>query len=217
MKEESLRIPRETLYEQVWTVPMSRLAQTYGLSDVGLAKLCKKHEIPRPPRGYWVKRQHGKSVRRPALPASSASEVLIERREKPGVAPTGSAPPEVVVGKRRKPHPVVQATALALDQGRKDHQGLIQYPSNGLLNVRVTAATSTRALRVLAALVCAVEERGHRLQARSHGDAPIGFLVEAEAEAVDFSLRERVSQTPHELTDAEVAADRKFKGPFWVR
>ena len=47
MSNEQIHITRETLCEQVWTVPMSRLAQTYGLSDVGLAKLCKKHDIPR--------------------------------------------------------------------------------------------------------------------------------------------------------------------------
>ncbi len=40
----------------------------YGLSDVGLAKVCKRHDIPRPPVGYWAKVEHGKKVRRPKLP-----------------------------------------------------------------------------------------------------------------------------------------------------
>lgn len=40
---------------------MRKLAKTYGLSDVGLAKVCTKHDIPRPPRGYWAQKQLGYS------------------------------------------------------------------------------------------------------------------------------------------------------------
>jgi hypothetical protein len=43
----------------VWKTPITRLAKEYGLSDVGLAKICKKHDIPRPPRGYWAKKEGG--------------------------------------------------------------------------------------------------------------------------------------------------------------
>ena len=39
MDRESKKISRTELYEQVWTVPMARLAKDYGLSDVGLAKI----------------------------------------------------------------------------------------------------------------------------------------------------------------------------------
>jgi len=51
----SSTLSREELYEQVWSVPMVRLAKEYGLSDVGLAKIGKKHNIPRPPVCYWAK------------------------------------------------------------------------------------------------------------------------------------------------------------------
>jgi len=37
------RITREELYTQVWNTPMRTLAANYGLSDVGLGKICKKH------------------------------------------------------------------------------------------------------------------------------------------------------------------------------
>jgi hypothetical protein len=35
---------------------------------VGLAKACKRHGIPRPPRGYWAKLEAGKRVDKPKLP-----------------------------------------------------------------------------------------------------------------------------------------------------
>lgn len=63
------RYNRDKLYEEAWTTPMQRLAHQYGLSDVGLAKVCRKLRIPVPGRGYWAKKQAGRSVgKRPPLP-----------------------------------------------------------------------------------------------------------------------------------------------------
>lgn len=46
-------VQREELDAQVWSEPMVRLAERYGVSDVAPAKVCRKLEIPVPPRGYW--------------------------------------------------------------------------------------------------------------------------------------------------------------------
>src|SRR5688572_16860784 len=62
---------REELYEQVWATPMSRLAGKYGISNVGLAKICRKYDIPCPPRGYWAKLRNGQSPRKTRLPNSN--------------------------------------------------------------------------------------------------------------------------------------------------
>lgn len=60
---------RQELYDLVWSEPMKNLASRFELSDVGLAKTCKKMKVPRPPRGYWAKLEAGKKVHRPELPA----------------------------------------------------------------------------------------------------------------------------------------------------
>ena len=57
-----IRLTREELYEQVWKTPMRLLARSYGISDVGLAKVCKRYKIPRPSLGYWAKEQVGKAL-----------------------------------------------------------------------------------------------------------------------------------------------------------
>jgi hypothetical protein len=63
------RYSREDLYERVWTVPISKLAKQYGVSDVALAKSCRKLSIPLPGRGYWAKRNANRPVcPRPPLP-----------------------------------------------------------------------------------------------------------------------------------------------------
>jgi hypothetical protein len=43
---------RDELYKKVWATPMTQLAGQYGLSDRWLAKICKKLNVPVPPRGY---------------------------------------------------------------------------------------------------------------------------------------------------------------------
>ena len=54
-------LTREELYRRVWSTPLRRLAPHFGLSDVGLRKLCDRHHIPTPPRGYWAKQGFGKA------------------------------------------------------------------------------------------------------------------------------------------------------------
>lgn len=41
-------IRRNELYQQVWTTPITRLAERYGISDVGLKKICKRMDVTIP-------------------------------------------------------------------------------------------------------------------------------------------------------------------------
>ena len=59
---------RSELYEKVWSAPMTRLAKELGVSDVGLAKACRRHDVPAPPRGYWAKLAAGHTPPRTLLP-----------------------------------------------------------------------------------------------------------------------------------------------------
>ena len=44
------------------------VAKRYGISDVALAKICRKLDIPRPPLGYWMRKEHGCEVEQAPLP-----------------------------------------------------------------------------------------------------------------------------------------------------
>ena len=46
---------REKLYEEVWKEPVIVVAKRYGVSEVALAKACRKLAVPLPPRGYWAR------------------------------------------------------------------------------------------------------------------------------------------------------------------
>jgi hypothetical protein len=66
------RYNREEIYKEIWSEPIQHVAKRYNLSDVGLAKVCRKLNIPRPGRGYWAIKAAGKTTpKRPPLPALS--------------------------------------------------------------------------------------------------------------------------------------------------
>ena len=61
-------IARQALYDAVWAQPVTRLSKHFGVSDVGLAKACRKLSVPIPPRGYRARKAAGKPVIQAALP-----------------------------------------------------------------------------------------------------------------------------------------------------
>jgi hypothetical protein len=66
---------RAEFYDLVWSTPTTKLAKSFGFSDVGLAKICKKHRIPKPPLGYWSMLQHGKKIKQTPLPKITDTEL----------------------------------------------------------------------------------------------------------------------------------------------
>lgn len=62
---DAIHLTREELFEKVWSQPTRKLAEEYGISDVGLAKICKRLNILRRPQGFWARKYPPKP---PALP-----------------------------------------------------------------------------------------------------------------------------------------------------
>ena len=48
-------VTREELYEAVWAESVHSLAAKLGISDVGLAKIAKRLQVPIPGRGHWAR------------------------------------------------------------------------------------------------------------------------------------------------------------------
>ncbi|SAL42262.1 hypothetical protein AWB74_01716 [Caballeronia arvi] len=100
---------RLQLYELVWAEPISTLAKSLVISDVGLAKACRRGDIPLPPRGYWAKLNAGQRVDRTPLPlrapgASDRVEVgvgvgrpRVFRQDVADTSVPDAAPPEPLV------------------------------------------------------------------------------------------------------------------------
>lgn len=48
------KLVKEELEKLIWTLPSTKIAERYGCSDVMVAKLCRKWNIKKPGRGYWM-------------------------------------------------------------------------------------------------------------------------------------------------------------------
>lgn len=67
---------RQELFELVWSMPMTKISKQFELSDVGLRKICVKHQIPLPLQGHWTRKQFGKEDPRPELPNSDLNPII---------------------------------------------------------------------------------------------------------------------------------------------
>jgi hypothetical protein len=86
--ETPITLSREDLYELVWSKPMLELAKDFGISDVALAKRCRRLGIPVPGRGYWARIDAGqkpyrpnrrRNIRNPASPQAAISvRILVQ-------------------------------------------------------------------------------------------------------------------------------------------
>lgn len=82
---------RETLYDLVWMAPVTEVARRLGVSDVALAKLCRRASVPLPGRGYWSRVESGQQIAPTPLPPAPQGlpELLRIRGKAP--APTSLA------------------------------------------------------------------------------------------------------------------------------
>src|SRR5579859_1840587 len=76
----SAQLARNELYDLVWREPLRHVAKRFGVSDVAIAKHCRKADIPLPGLGYWAKKEARKAPPQPPLPArglGQANEIKI--------------------------------------------------------------------------------------------------------------------------------------------
>ncbi len=85
MGERTEIYEREKLYEEVWKEPVLVVANRYGVSNVALAKACRKLAVPLPPRGYWARIRAGrKAPPRPPLPPYESPSRIQATQPVPG-------------------------------------------------------------------------------------------------------------------------------------
>ena len=192
-------ISREALYDLVWTMPMMRLADIYDISDVGLAKMCRRLRVPRPPVGYWQRVAAGQKTSRTPLRAVPrglevrlATVTLRLRVEKPAEVESSSmqrirafeeAPEnriEVPSDLDSAPK-IVKRTAKELRPRKRrvsyaDYYGPPREPVRDILDLRVTEPTLPRALRIMSALVHALEQRGLMVVSEPPTKGPVAEL-----------------------------------------
>jgi len=209
MEFKTIQWNREKLYEEIWATPLRTVAKGYGLSDVGLAKICQKLKIPRPGLGYWRRKECGFKVNRPALPVIKndlklVSRILVDPPPKPMRVPDPSLAPLSMPPVTSTVHPLVTQTARAFAGGRTDQFGRLQASNWRLprLDLRVTAAGLERALKFMDGLIKLLEANGMSASVASERE-PVATKIDVDGEQIKVVLKERVRGRKRDLTTDE--------------
>jgi len=172
MPQETVIYRRDVLYAEVWSEPATTVAQRYAISSVALAKFCRRLHVPLPSRGYWAKQAVGKQEPMPPLPplpCGATEQLVITRRRRTldadrkqaskekGRATMGT--PIVVPHVLEQPHPLITRT-LPLFEHPERRNGLLRASSDDGVDVAASPALLDRAVRIMNALLLALETRG---------------------------------------------------------
>lgn len=73
---KQVMITREELHQLVWSKPMTKVAEQFGVSGSYLARVCTTLNVPRPERGFWAKLAVGKAPPPKPLPDARPGDQL---------------------------------------------------------------------------------------------------------------------------------------------
>lgn len=204
---------------------MTHLAKEFALSDVALHKICKKHDIPNPPLGWWAKKAAGKAVKQTPLPKAKAGT-----SDRITIAAGQLGPePEVIAAARENArllassidtnaalpsNPIVDRTIAQLRKAKPSSiNGLVTVEGLNVIKASVAPASIDRLELALSRIAAAAEALGIKLV---RGEKAASF--QCEGETIGFSISESVRREKHVPTEKELAeqeAARKRRARRW--
>ncbi len=198
---------RSELHKLVWSRPLRDIAKDFGISDVGLAKLCVRHNIPRPPQGHWARLRAGHDVKVTPLPAGDERPIEIAPRAlrpdaqleqhedvDPGVlaflnAARTAKNPRVPAKVRRFHRLLADDTFKASGWGRNS------------FHINVSAKTKPRLRRFTHVLFSTLEELGAEVRP-ARCDQHLGF-VDVIVAGIPVAVRVRERLKEHRVRETE--------------
>ncbi|MDY3974246.1 hypothetical protein [uncultured Veillonella sp.] len=81
---DSIKVSRQTLYNDLWELGITRVANKYNTSIKELKQICEYYHIPKPDNVYWGKLHSGQDVSdlKPTLEYFAKEEVVILEKRK---------------------------------------------------------------------------------------------------------------------------------------
>jgi hypothetical protein len=215
-KDNAIAIRRDELYKKVWKTPMYKLASEYGLSDVGLKKICKKLKVPTPPQGYWVRLKYGYKIKQTPLPKLKAGEPnTYTLSVYAGISQSrGSGTPVKKYGEEAfalmenlqekmpirvqsaltDPHPLVSTTHKGFERAKPNTStGLLHPKGRNCLNITVAPENTDRALIAADAFMKFLESNGIRVRTEKPGEVRANY-IELFGEKIEFGIKESTNK-----------------------
>jgi hypothetical protein len=214
---------RQQLYEAIWSTPCQVLAKCLGISDVALAKTCKRLGIPRPSRGHWAKVAAGQKMPKTSLPPpldgqdrvltfdvstnsarrEEASEFYRSQREWEHLAV------EMVLPDVQTPlHSLAERHRVALEKVKAENDGFVRLNRKDLFHCQVAQTSITRLSRALHALIVELQARGYRFRASAEQYGNLDIIKGAD------SLTLRCLEVKEQLEREPTEADKRR--PSWT-
>ena len=193
MNRDGSQLTREQLYEKIWSAPTTQVAVEFGISDVALAKRCKKLNVPKPSLGYWAKVAAGQKPKKTPLP-SAPEPVKYEPLDAPIPAKL-SLPDD-----KEDLHLLVVELRVALREAKPDDLNqCVKVEDRNFPRVTVSPAQIDRATRALDVVLKLIEARGIPFRkSRSKYD---GAYFEKGYDRMNLAIEEETK--PRELTPQE--------------
>lgn len=138
-------VSRDELHRLVWSEPMTRIAERFGVSGSYLARVCTLLNVPRPERGYWAKLEVGKAPPQKPLPEAQPGDPVVWSKEGELVPRPKPKPPaprataQKVRISRSRVHGLIRDAKTHFEHGRPVDEGAYLKPYKKLL-VDVTAS-----------------------------------------------------------------------------
>ncbi len=219
MNSEKVTFKRDELYEQVWSEPMKHLAVRYGISDVGLKKICKHMGIPTPERGRWAKLAFGHNVPKEPLPAFEEGKHIATYLFDPD---NQYVPPKIPETELQKVlsvisnlpvherlstrNPLIQSTQLAYGKVNLG-DNTIGWGVENVLSIHVSKQSLQRALCIMEVILKGFVALKF---IAGYDNEKEGAYVIVHGEKVHFCIEERYSRTEHIPTQKELDDQKRY-------
>lgn len=187
----------EELFEKMWQTPMVKLAHEIGVSDVAVAKACRKAGIPLPGRGYWAKseKQRQRKPKPPQVEGNVRFQVL--DRDNSLVATGTDLNSPIVRRKIEAPYQLSEPHALVsqwlkIAKTSKVKDGYLDYAGKRVLNVMISSTLIERCAILFDALIKEGEAEGCSWKINAEGKT----IAIVNGETMAVRLIERLDKHP---------------------
>lgn len=188
-----INVTRDELYEKVWEMPLSRVAEHYDSEYWRLRAACKTYNIPVPPAGYWMKTEAGKPVpKRPPLPPTNPGARV------PIFTGQAATARRASTREQRKREYIAQMSGLSIIDDGQDHSAVSQLrrqrreaygtanPQLRKIHLAPLSEAGERSFQIMNTIAQALSTRGFRVVA-----ADLAYM---EAWSGKWHLRIRVRE-----------------------
>lgn len=163
-------VSREEMYQLVWSEPMIKVAERFGVSGSYLARVCTILNIPRPERGYWSKLAVGKAPNAEPLPEAQPGDQTSWSKDgelrappKPRIPPARRLGTQIRIP-RTGVHGLIRGAKEHFENSRPvDEEAYLRPYKKLLVDVTASRACLDKALDFANDLFNAFESVGHRV------------------------------------------------------